>query len=154
MADYSMRINVISLGMLIILAAIAVRPEPLTTNACPIHAYKCPRRSHKAATAHFDTFLASYYGWEFAGRYTANGEPFDPMAMTAASPTLPFGTRLRLCWRQTCETVRVNDRGPYSGNRNLDLSLAAATALGYVGYGVARLTGKVVKYEETAQKLQ
>jgi rare lipoprotein A len=75
---------------------------------------------------------ASWYGGSFNGRRTASGERFDTNDYTAASKTLPFGTRLRVC-HDGCVVVRVNDRGPYVGGRILDLSRAAANAIGFSG---------------------
>lgn len=85
---------------------------------------------------------ASWYGGSFQGRTTADGERFDTEALTAASKTLPFGTRLRVCHAGRCVVVRVNDRGPYVGSRILDLSHAAARAIGYDG--VAQVTATPV----------
>jgi rare lipoprotein A len=75
---------------------------------------------------------AGWVGQEFAGRTTANGEIFDPMLMTAAHRTLPFGTLLDVRNPKTGQTVRVrvNDRGPYVGDRLIDLSYAAAQQIG------------------------
>jgi rare lipoprotein A len=69
---------------------------------------------------------------------TANGERFDMNALTAAHPTLPFGTRVRVVNLDNDRTVdvRINDRGPHVGGRILDLSYAAARALGALGSGV------------------
>jgi len=82
---------------------------------------------------------ASWYGGSFQGRRTANGESFDTSTYTAASKTLPFGTRLRVC-HDGCVTVRINDRGPYVGGRILDLSRAAASAVGIDGVGYVTAT--------------
>ena len=60
------------------------------------------------------TMLTSWYGPGFHGNLTANGEVYDQMGLTAAHKTLPFGTRLRVCY-QGCVNVRINDRGPYIG---------------------------------------
>jgi rare lipoprotein A len=84
---------------------------------------------------------ASWYGGSFQGQRTANGESFDTNDYTAASKTLPFGTRLRVC-HDGCVVVRVNDRGPYVGGRILDLSRAAANAIGFDG--VAHVTATPV----------
>lgn len=75
---------------------------------------------------------ASWYGPGFHGRQTANGERFDQMALTAAHKTLPFGTQLKIRNRLNGKSVvvRINDRGPYIGQRSLDLSKAAAQCLG------------------------
>jgi rare lipoprotein A len=84
---------------------------------------------------------SSYYGRELAGRKTASGERFNPGAMTAAHRSLPFGTRLRLTNLRNGRTiiVRINDRGPFVRGRSLDVSQGAASALGFVGQGTARL---------------
>lgn len=84
---------------------------------------------------------ASYYGKELAGRKTASGERFNPAGMTAAHRSLPFGTRLRLTnlGNGRAVVVRVNDRGPFVRSRTIDVSLAAAQALGFVGRGTARV---------------
>jgi rare lipoprotein A len=89
---------------------------------------------------------ASWYGAELHGNRTASGERFDMHDLTAASKTLPFGTRLRVCLAHNpgrCVVVRVNDRGPYVGSRVLDLSAAARRALGFSG--VARVTATPVE---------
>ena len=90
--------------------------------------------------------LASFYGYDFAGKPTANGETFNPGAMTAASLSLPFGTVVRVTNRYNGRSVvvRINDRGPYVGGRVIDLSLAAAGAIGMVGSGVAPVDIQIV----------
>jgi rare lipoprotein A len=81
--------------------------------------------------------VASWYGQEFAGRTTANGEIFDPMLMTAAHRTLPFNTVVDVKNPKTGQTVRVriNDRGPFVNNRLIDLSYAAAQQIGLIEPG-------------------
>lgn len=81
------------------------------------------------------SMLTSWYGPGFHGRLTANGEVYDQMGLTAAHKTLPFGTRLRVCY-QGCTNVRINDRGPFIGARELDLSRGAAEAIGLTHPGV------------------
>jgi len=90
--------------------------------------------------------VASWYGQEFAGRTTANGEIFDPMLMTAAHRTLPFGTLLEVRNPATNESVRVriNDRGPYIGQRVIDLSYAAAQQIGLIDPGSGEVDIKVL----------
>ena len=83
--------------------------------------------------------LTSYYADYYHGRTTANGETFNMYDLTAASPYLPFGTRLRVCY-SGCVDVRINDRGPFIGNRTLDLSYGAASRIGLLGPGVAWTT--------------
>jgi hypothetical protein len=82
------------------------------------------------------TRLASWYGPGFAGAPTANGDVFDPNAFTAAHKTLPFGTQLTVSYRGRSAQVTVNDRGPYTGGRDLDLSQGAAEYLGLTRAGV------------------
>jgi rare lipoprotein A len=82
--------------------------------------------------------ITSWYGPGFHGRLTANGERFNQHNLTAAHPSLPFGTRLKVCFKR-CAVVRVNDRGPYHGNRGLDLSKAAADRIGLTNSGVGRV---------------
>ncbi|MDR2403258.1 MAG: septal ring lytic transglycosylase RlpA family protein [Spirochaetaceae bacterium] len=83
--------------------------------------------------------IASWYGAEFKGRPTASGEPFDPAGFTAAHPTLPFGTILRITNRHNNRQVmvRVNDRGPFVSARIIDLSQAAAEQLDMLSTGTA-----------------
>jgi rare lipoprotein A len=82
--------------------------------------------------------LSSWYGPGFDGRLTANGERYNQHALTAAHKTLPFGTRLRVCFLR-CAVVRVNDRGPYIRGREIDLSKGAADAIGLTDSGVGRI---------------
>ncbi|MDO9390316.1 MAG: septal ring lytic transglycosylase RlpA family protein [bacterium] len=85
--------------------------------------------------------LASYYGREFHGRKTANGETFDMEAMTAAHRTLPFGTMVRVTNLRTSQsvTVKINDRGPFVEGRLIDLSQGAARKIGIDGVEPVRL---------------
>lgn len=82
--------------------------------------------------------MASWYGGQFHGRKTANGERFDKGGLTAAHKTLPFGTQV--CVRSMVTgkavVVRINDRGPYAGDRIIDLSQGAAQELGMLGLGI------------------
>ncbi|WP_415163069.1 septal ring lytic transglycosylase RlpA family protein [Ottowia sp.] len=81
--------------------------------------------------------IASWYGPRFHGRTTANGEKYDMDQLTAAHKTLPFGTRVLVHSPRTGRevVVRINDRGPYARGRVIDLSKAAATALGMQSRG-------------------
>ena len=85
--------------------------------------------------------LASWYGDDFHGRLTANGEVFDMSALTAAHPTLPMPCYARVTNLSNGRSliVRVNDRGPYHGNRLIDVSNRAAELLDFKGNGVARV---------------
>ena len=86
---------------------------------------------------------ASYYAAKFHGRRTASGERFDNDAMTAAHRTLPFGSRVRVTNVSTGRSVvvRINDRGPFTRGRMIDVSRAAAKDLGLIasGHGTVEL---------------
>jgi rare lipoprotein A len=88
--------------------------------------------------------VASFYT---EGTQTASGEKFNTLEMTAAHPTLPFGTRLRVTDVASGKsvTVRVNDRGPYVQGRVVDVSYSAAETLGMIGRGVANVKLDVVQ---------
>ena len=88
--------------------------------------------------------VASYYT---EGTKTASGEKFNTLELTAAHPTVPFGTKLRVTNVASGRsvTVRVNDRGPYVQGRVVDVSYSAADALGMVGKGVAKVKLDVVQ---------
>jgi rare lipoprotein A len=96
-----------------------------------------PSASARAASGRTVTWTASWYGPGFAGSSTASGESFRPSGLTAAHKSLPFGTRLLIRNPDTGRSVwvRVNDRGPYVGGRQLDLSQGAAEAIGLAGVG-------------------
>ena len=85
--------------------------------------------------------LASWYGDDFHGRLTANGEVYDMEAISAAHPTMPMPSYVRVTNLNTRKSliVRVNDRGPYHANREIDLSATAADLLGFRGHGIARV---------------
>jgi rare lipoprotein A len=82
--------------------------------------------------------VASWYGTE-SGSTTANGEPFNGRALTAAHKTLPFNTRLLVTYQGKSVKVRINDRGPYIKGRTLDLSRASAVRIGLINAGVAKV---------------
>ena len=84
-----------------------------------------------------DTQLASWYGPGLEGNLTASGDVFEPYSeYTAASPYLPFGTELLVSYGGYSVVVEVTDRGPYVGGREIDLSAAAADAIGLTYVGV------------------
>ena len=104
-------------------------------------------RDHGEVRRELPGGAASYYGDELAGRPTASGESFDPGRLTAAHRTLPFGTRLRVTNVRNGRSVvvRVNDRGPYSGDRVIDLSYSAARQIGLLSRGEGRVRLEVLK---------
>ncbi|MGI6362327.1 MAG: septal ring lytic transglycosylase RlpA family protein [Bacillota bacterium] len=91
--------------------------------------------------------IASYYGAELHGRRTASGVPFDMYAFTAAHRTLPFGTRVKVTYLATGKsvTVVINDRGPFIAGRIIDLSAAAAKAIGLYADGVGRVRIEILQ---------
>lgn len=90
--------------------------------------------------------IASYYAAKFHGRRTASGEKFSSKLLTAAHLTLPFGTQLKVTNLRNMKSVivRVNDRGPHVKGRIVDLSRAAAQAIGLIQTGTARVVLEVV----------
>ena len=102
-------------------------------------------RSLSAETNDLSSFrqtgMASYYGEEFDGHTTANGERFDMHALTAAHRTLPFNTLVKVTNLSNSLSVRVriNDRGPFRKNRIIDLSRAAAEKIGLIATGTAEV---------------
>jgi len=90
--------------------------------------------------------MASWYGTKFHGRHTSNGEIYDMFAMTAAHKSIPIPSYVRVTNQQNGRSVivRVNDRGPFHGDRIIDLSYAAAKKLAYADQGTARVSVEVI----------
>jgi rare lipoprotein A len=110
---------------------------------------------HAAKTGHAgrgEVGLATYYSNEFAGRKTASGEKYDPKKFTAAHRTLPFGTRVKVTRLDNGKSVvvRINDRGPFTKGRIIDLSLAAAKKIDMIRSGVVKVRVEIV--EENRKK--
>jgi rare lipoprotein A len=103
------------------------------------HVSKAYKTKHHSNTHHQST--ASWYGAEFHGKRTANGERFDMYAMTAAHKTLPLSSYAEVTNLKNHRSVivRINDRGPYHGKRAMDLSYAAARELGIRGTGSVQI---------------
>jgi rare lipoprotein A len=111
----------------------------VTKKHAPFSLDKNPADTPTAASG-----VASFYT---EGTLTASGEPFNTHQLTAAHPTLPFGTRLRVTNLATGRTVtvRVNDRGPFVPGRVVDVSYSAAETLGMVGGGIAKVKLDVLR---------
>ena len=105
----------------------------ITASLLSVAALAAPVQSSESS------MLTSWYGPGFHGNLTANGEVYDQYGISAAHKTLAFGTKLRVCY-DGCVDVRINDRGPYIGARELDLSYGAAKAIGLIDPGVANVT--------------
>ena len=99
---------------------------------------------------------ASWYGDYFQGRETASGEPYDMYDMTAAHPTLPLGTYVKVTNLRNgrAVVVRINDRGPVVDGRIIDLSYSAARALHYDHQGIQQVRLDLVPQPQTIAMLQ
>jgi rare lipoprotein A len=99
-----------------------------------------------------ETGLASWYGKKYHGQKTATGETYDMFAMTAAHPTAPLPSYMRVTSLETKRTVvvRVNDRGPFVQGRIVDLSFAAAAKLGFVRMGTAQVSVELIEVTQNA----
>ena len=106
-----------------------------------------PTRPVEREVGYREEGIASWYGGEFHGRRTANGEIYDMYGLTAAHRILPLGTIVNVTNSQNGRSVqvKVNDRGPFVSGRVLDLSYGAASQLGMVGPGTARVRIEVVR---------
>lgn len=99
----------------------------------------------------YEIGTASWYGSYFQGRPTASTEPYNMHALTAAHKELPLGTVVRVTNLENKKqvVVRINDRGPYVGERVIDMSYAGARQLGYVGKGVTNVLIEILKEDIT-----
>lgn len=106
-----------------------------------------PARGDMLALSSVRIGHASWYGEEFARHPTASGELYDPAKLTGAHRTLPLGTRVRVTnlLNGRSVLVTINDRGPYIGQREIDLSYGAARILDMVGRGIARVRIELVE---------
>lgn len=101
----------------------------------------------RVRVVHEQLGLASWYGERFHGRRTASGQRFDMNGMTAAHPSLPFGTRVRVTNLANGRSVElvINDRGPFAEDRVIDVSRHAATHLGFLRAGLAQVRVRVLE---------
>lgn len=126
-----MRRTTAALALALAIAACAHAPAPPPP----------PRERVAPSPTRGEVGVASYYGHAFHGRRTASGARYDMYAMTCAHRTAPFGTRLRVTDLENGRSVvvTVTDRGPFRRGRVVDVSLAAARALGMIERGVAQV---------------
>lgn len=133
---------------LLAVAGCATSARRSTITVTAIGSGSCQENGTGCAVLRVFEGAASWYGREQHGHLTASGERFDMNALTAAHPTLRMGTRLRVTnlrnGRQV--VVRINDRGPYSRGRVLDLSYAAARVLGMINAGVVSVRAEVLAH--------
>jgi rare lipoprotein A len=108
--------------------------------------YRVADPTSRAETPRIETGMASFYGKKFDGRRTASGETFTIQGMTAAHPTLPFGTKVRVTnlYNGNKVVLRVTDRGPFRKGRIIDVSHRAAMLLGMVRLGVVKVRVEVM----------
>jgi rare lipoprotein A len=102
------------------------------------------------------TAKASWYGRKFNGRKTASGEKYDMYESTAASPTLPFGSLIRVSNPKThiAQLVRINDRGPFVDDRELDVSFLVACRLGIQEQGIANLRVELLEVPKRLRPIE
>ncbi|MGH7034803.1 MAG: septal ring lytic transglycosylase RlpA family protein [Stellaceae bacterium] len=122
------------------------------TSPHPVPASPVLRATRHEKPSFSETGAASWYGKAHQGRRTADGERFDRHEMTAAHRSLPFGTIVRVKNETTGQTVkvRINDRGPYVGDRIIDLSAAAGKKLGIHEDGVATVRLEVFSSDQAS----
>ena len=124
--------------------------SPQTEAASPLPKIPAPSRPTVVQTG-----LASWYGRGFHGKRTASGEVFDQEKFTAAHPTLPWGSRVKVTNLANGKSVevRINDRGPFGKGRIIDVSRAAARTLGIVGPGIAAVRVEWLSDSEKSNEL-
>lgn len=107
-----------------------------------------PSGPHAPSGRPYEVGIASYYHDNLAGRKTANGEIYDPRKLTAAHKTLPFGTVVEVRAKKSGRrvVVRINDRGPFSKKRVIDLSRAAAEELKMIRAGIIEVELHIVSW--------
>jgi len=126
-----------------------------TQNIIPLQDARSQPGSTKLTTKHkapYQVGTASWYGEDFDGKPTASGEPYDMYDLTAAHPTLPLGSWVRVTNLRNGRVihVRINDRGPIIPGRIIDLSYGAAQALNFQERGLQRVRLDVVKPQQVA----
>jgi rare lipoprotein A len=151
-------------GLAFLSACASAAPMRTGTSTAPAKAYVKVGSPYKVKgvtyrPAHQPNYnvvgMASWYGPGFHGRSTANGETYNKWAFTAAHPTLPLPSLVRVMHLKSGKqvVVRINDRGPFANNRIIDLSRAAAEELGMLRQGVAKVRVQFLK-AETAQLMR
>lgn len=147
---------------LILSAGLAFASDPSTAKGSQTSAKKPSQRSHtasqtiakKAPKKPVQIGAASWYGKGFQGRPTASGEPYDMYQFTAASKSLPLGSWVKVTNLRNGKwlIVKVNDRGPYVGNRIMDVSYSAAKMLDFKSQGLTKVKLEIVEPELVAEE--
>lgn len=130
-----------ALAGLLMAATLTLSPSPANLHAEVSDAAETAAESMQGTRFLIAEGKASYYANRFHGRRTASGEHFDRRELTAAHRSLPFGTRVQVTNLDNGRkvVVKINDRGPHTGNRIIDISQAAAREIGLVGRGVGKV---------------
>jgi rare lipoprotein A len=128
-------------------AAKVTQPSVITTSG------QNSRKTNRPKSRAYQVGTASWYGQQFQGKQTASGEPFDMRDFTAAHPSLPLGTFVKVTSLRNGKAVvvRINDRGPVVDGRIIDLSYNAARALGFQERGLQRV--RLDLYQPTNSRL-
>jgi rare lipoprotein A len=138
-------------GLLSVLVVVGVgaaqRPSKPSSKEMPV--VRPPHAQHKTNYQSYQVGTASWYGSDFEGRLTASGEPFNMDDLTAAHPTLPLGSLVRVTNLQNGRRtyVRINDRGPVVEGRIIDLSRRAAEILQFKGQGLQQVRLELITTE-------
>lgn len=138
---------------IVLSAGLAVASDPVTTKVKTPAGAAQKKASNKARSAPATQVgQASWYGKAFHGRATASGEEYDMFQLTAAHKTLPLGTYVKVTNLRNGKwaVLKVNDRGPYVGDRILDVSYGAAQVLNFRGRGVERVKIEVIEPQTIA----
>lgn len=138
-------------GLAVVLSIVSLGAAQKPPNSGSEHARSNITRSGKSRTKPYQVGTASWYGDYFQGRPTASGEPYDMYDLTAAHPTLPLGTMVRVTnlHNGRAVVVRVNDRGPVVPGRIIDLSYNTARVLDFKAQGLQRVRLDVVQEPQT-----
>jgi len=130
------------------------RDEPRSKYGNPAHYEVFGKRYYtlKSSRGYHEKGIASWYGKKFHGRRTSSGETYDMYAMTAAHKTLPLPSYVEVTNLTNGRKVivKVNDRGPFHGNRLIDLSYSAATQLGIIGHGTGMVEIRAISNGQVA----
>jgi peptidoglycan lytic transglycosylase len=138
-------------GLVSVLVVVGVgaaqRPSKPSSKEMPV--VRSPHAQHKTKYQPYQVGTASWYGSDFEGRPTASGEPFNMDDLTAAHPTLPLGSLVRVTNLQNGRRtyVRINDRGPVVEGRIIDLSRRAAEILQFKGQGLQQVRLELITTE-------
>jgi len=138
-------LSLIAAGLLIASCTTAPRYRTAPSGKASSPSLSTKSYSHKQKTF---IGISSYYGEDFHGKLTANGEVFDMYGLTAAHKTLPLNTIVRVTNLENNKSLilRINDRGPYVKGRILDCSYGAALKLGFVNKGTAKVKIEVIEW--------